>query len=68
MEISSYETMISFQNNYFMFSKRLYCVKSGTAMGTKFALTFANIVTGYYEIMSIKEPQKSMRLTSTTSF
>ena len=38
------------QNNFFIFDKKDYRQKSGTAMGTKVAPTYANLVMGYHEI------------------
>ena len=38
------------ENNYFLFNETAYRQKSGTAMGTKVAPTFANLVMGYHEL------------------
>ncbi|XP_014774976.1 uncharacterized protein LOC106872478 [Octopus bimaculoides] len=38
------------ENNYFVFKDNFYQHKSGTAMGTRMAPSFANLVMGYLEI------------------
>ncbi|CAC5415568.1 unnamed protein product [Mytilus coruscus] len=46
------------QNNYFMFDNQMYRQKSGTAMGTKVAPTYANLVMGYLEIQMYQRSQR----------
>ena len=44
------------ENNYFMmFENKIYKQKKGTAMGTKVAPTYANLVMGYWETRLYKE-------------
>lgn len=43
------------ENNFFMFDNDTYRQKSGTAMGTKVAPTYANLVMGYLEIKLYNE-------------
>ena len=37
------------KNNYFMFNEEYFLQIKGTAMGTKFAPMYANLVIGYFE-------------------
>ena len=43
------------ENNYFMFDNQIYKQKKGTAMGTKVAPTYTNLVMGYWETRLYKE-------------
>ena len=46
------------ENNYFMFNDKTYRQKSGTAMGTKVAPTYANLVMGYHELKIYEESSR----------
>ncbi|XP_014779461.1 uncharacterized protein LOC106875729 [Octopus bimaculoides] len=43
------------QNNYFIFNNNYYRQRSGTAMGTRTAPSFTNLVMGYIEIILYKK-------------
>ena len=43
------------ENNYFNFNDKSYRQKTGTAMGTKVAPTYANLVMGFHEIKMYEE-------------
>ena len=43
------------ENNYFAFNNEIYRQIKGTAMGTKVAQTYANLVMGYFEMTLYKK-------------
>ena len=46
------------ENNFFLFNGKAYKQIKGTAMGTKVAPTYANLVMGYWETFLYKEVAK----------
>ena len=46
------------ENNFFLFNGKAYKQIKGTAMGTKVAPTYANLVMGYWETFLYKEVTK----------